>query len=169
MAFSGNFSVTQGVDVTSFTLTDTSTGSDVNLTGRTIYLYQSNGALLGGSTINWPLSDGSTKALTGYLPKDYSLLILVTWESSSPIPGSSYSKSALYTFTGNSNAFAYSLLQQIAALQSITNDNGFEANLAIMNSEIQNAGRASTYGDQGNAQAALDRIYNMIVNAPNYF
>lgn len=169
MAFSGNFSVSQGVDVQSFTLTDTSTGSDSNLTGRTIALYQANGSLLSGATISWPLSDGATKALTGYLPRDYSLLILVTWQSSSPIPGSSYSKSSLYTFTGNSNAFAYGLLQQIAALQSITNDNGFEENLAILNSEIQNAGRASTYGDQGNAQQCLDRIYNMVVNQQFYF
>jgi hypothetical protein len=164
MAFSGNFSASQGVDVKSFTLTDTSSGSDANLTGRTISLYQSDGTLLGSATISWPLSDGSTKALTGYLPRDYSLLILVTWQSSSPIPGSSYSKTALYTFVGNSNTFAYGLLQQIAALQSITNDNGFESNLAVMNSEIQNAGRASTYGDQGAAQQCLDRIYGMIVN-----
>lgn len=169
MAFSADFSVSQGLDVQSFTLTDTSSGSDGNLTGRTIALYQANGSLLGGATINWPLSDGATKALTGYLPRDYSLLILVTWQSSSPIPGSSYSKSAIYTFTGNSNAFAYGLLQQIAALQSITSDNGFEDNLAILNSEIQNAGRASTYGDHGNAQQCLDRIYNMIVNQQFYF
>lgn len=169
MAFSGDFSASQGLDVQSFTLTDTSSGSDGNLTGRTIALYQSNGSLLGGATVSWPLSDGSTKALTGYLPRDYSLLIVVTWQSSSPIPGSSYSKSSLYTFTGNSNAFAYGLLQQIAALQSITSDNGFEEDLAILNSEIQNAGRASTYGDQGNAQQCLDRIYNMIVNQQFYF
>jgi hypothetical protein len=169
MAFSSNFSVSQGVDIQSFTLTDTSSGSDGNLTGRTISLYQSNGSLLSGSTINWPLSDGATKILTGYLLRDYSLLTLVTWQSSSPIPGSSYSKSSLYTFTGNSNAFAYGLLQQIAALQAITSDNGFEENLAILNSEIQNAGRASTYGDQGNAQQCLDRIYNMIVNQQFYF
>lgn len=169
MAFAGNFSLAQGVDVQSFALTDTSTGSDPALTGRTIALYQANGSLLGGGTISWPLSDGATKTLTGYLPRDYSLLVLVTWQSSAPIPGSSYSKSALYTFTGNSNAFAYGLLQQIAALQSITNDNGFEENLAILNSEIQNAGRASTYGDQGNAQQCLDRIYNFITNAQFYF
>lgn len=164
MAFSGNFSVSQGVDVKSFTLTDTSSGSDVNLTGRTIYLYQSDGTLLGGETINWPLSDGSTKALNSYLPRDYAILILVTWQSSSPIPGSTYSKSALYVFTGNSNAFAYGLLQQIAALQAITNDNGFETNLAILNSEIQNANRAAEFGDQGAAQQCLDRIYGMYVN-----
>lgn len=169
MAFSANFSISQGVDVQSFSITDTSSGSDSNLTGRTIALYQSNGSLLGGAVISWPLSDGATKILTGYLPRDYSLLVLGTWQSSAPIPGSSYSKSSLYTFVGNSNAFAYGLLQQIAALQSITNDNGFEENLAILNSEIQNAERASTYGDQGNAQQCLDRIYNMIVNQQFYF
>ncbi len=169
MAFNGNFSVSQGVDVQSFTLTDTSTGSDVNLTGRTIYLYLADGTLLGGGAINWPLSDGSTKTLTGYLPKDYSLNILVTWQSSAPIGGSTYSKAEVVTFTGNSNAFAYGLLQQIAATQSLTSDNDFEANFAILNSEILNAGRASTYGNQGNAQQCLDRIYNMIIKQQFYF
>lgn len=169
MAFSGNFSISQGVDVKSFTLTDTSSGSDGNLTGRTISLFQSDGSLLGGSTINWPLSDGSTKALTNYLPKDYSLLILVTWQSSSPIPGSSYSKSVVNSFTGNSNAFAYGLLQQISANQSITSDAGFKENMDDINRDIRNAVRAAAFGDQGSAQQCLDRIYNMIVNQQFYF
>lgn len=169
MAFAGDISVSQGVDVQSFTITDASTGSDPNLTGRTISLLKIDNTQLSGSTINWPLSDGSTKLISGLLTRDFSLNILVTWASSSPIPGSTYSKNHIVTFTGNSNEFAYGLLQQIAANQSITSDNGFLMNLALVNSDIQNAIRANSYLDQGNAQAALDRIYNFIVNQQFYF
>lgn len=169
MAFSGDFSASQGIDVQSFSLTDISTGSDPNLTGRTISLGLVDNQLLGGATISWPLSDGSTKLISGLLLRDYSLNIWVTWQSSSPIPGSTYSKNHIITFTGNSNQFAYGLLQQIAANQSITNDNGFLMNLALINSDIQNATRATTYADQGSAQAALDRIYYFIVNQNFFF
>lgn len=169
MAFSGDFSVSQGIDVLSFSLSDTSTGSDPALTGRTISLRLVDNQLLGDSTILWPLSDGSTKLISGLLLRDFSLNIGVTWESSSPIPGSSYSKNHIVTFTGNSNQFAYGLLQQIAANQALTNDNGFLDNLFLVNSDIQNAGRATYFLDQGNAQAALDRIYYKIVNQNLFF
>lgn len=169
MAFSGDFSVSQGIDVQSFSLTDTSTGSDPALTGRTISLTLVDNQLLGGGSILWPLSDGSTKLINGLLLRDYSLNIGVTWQSSSPIPGSSYSKNRIVTFTGNSNQFAYGLLQQIAANQGLTNDNGFLYNLFLINSDVNNADRATDFLDQGSAQAALDRIYYKIVNQNTYF
>lgn len=169
MAFAGDFSVSQGVDVQSFTINDTSVGSDPAITGRTISAYLIDAQLLGGSIILWPLSDGSSKLLSGYLPKDYSLSIVVNWQSSSPIPGSTYSKTHIATFTGNSNQFAYGLLQQIAANQYITNDKEFLYNLFLINSDVNNATRANDFLDQGSAQAALDRIYNKIVNKNFYF
>jgi hypothetical protein len=169
VAFSCDFSVSQGLNVQDFQITDTSTGSDSNLTGRTISLFLVDNSLLGGSVINWPLSDGSTKLISGLLTRDFSLNIQVVWASSSPIPSSTYSKNHIVTFTGNSNQFAYGLLQQIAANQSITSDNGFLYNLALVNSDIQNANRANSYADNGNAQAALNRIYNYIVNQQFYF
>lgn|SRR5574341_167391 len=169
MAFDADFSTSQGVDVTSFIITDTSTGSDPNLTTRSISLFKTDGTLLGGSAVAWPLSDGSTKLISGLLTRDYALNIVGTWTSSSPIPGSSYSKAKVVAFTGNSNLFALGLQNQIAALQGITNDNGFETDLAIVNSDILNTERAATYGDQGNAQARLDSIYNKIVHQNFYF
>jgi hypothetical protein len=170
MAFSGNFSVSQGLSVTSFQLQDTSTGSDPALTGRTVYLYEADSSLLTGNTIPWPLSAGSTLILTDVLiPWDFSLNILVTWESSSPIPGSSYSKNQLVTFDGQSNSFAYSLVQQISSNQAITKDTNFLYNLALVNSDILNAMRANDFGDQGAAQECLNRIYNFYVNRNFYF
>lgn len=169
MAFAGDFSVSQGVDVQSFTITDTSTGSDPNLTGRIISLGLVDNQLLGGGAISWPLSDGSSKLISGLLSRDFSINIGVVWASSSPIPGSTYTKNHIITFTGNSNLFAYGLLQQIAANQSITNDNEFLYNLFFINSDIQNADRATSFLDQGSAQSALDRIYYKIVNQNLFF
>jgi len=170
MAFTGNFSISQGLDVTSFILTDSSTGSDPALTGRTISLFEADGSLLGGAAIAWPLSDGATKTLTGILtPWDFALNVLVTWQSSSPIPGSTYSKTEAVAFVGQSNAFAYNLVQQISSNQAITKDTNFLYNLALVNSDILNAQRCSDFGDVGSAQICLNRIYNFYLNRNFYF
>lgn len=170
MAYSLDFSVSQGANVKNIILTDTSTGSDPALTGKTVYLYQTDNTLLGGLPINWPLSAGSTLTISDILvPWDFSLNILVTAQSSSPIPGSSYSKNHLATFTGNSNSFAYSLLQQISSNQAITRDTNYLYNLALVNSDILNAIRANDFGDIGAAQEALNRIYNFYINRSLYF
>lgn len=169
MAFAAHFSATQGSDPTSFNLVDDSTGSDVNLTTRTISLNLANGTLLGGSTIPWTIASGSTKALTGYLPKDYSISITVVWTSSSPIPGSTYTYTALYTFTGNSNTFIYSLIQQLAAQPNLNNDTNFYNNLSRAQTDVDSATQATTYGDQAAAQSELDDLYYLQVNQNNFF
>lgn len=170
MAYSGDFSASQGANILNIILTDTSTGSDPALTGRTVYLYQTDNSLSGGTAIDWPLSSGSTLTISNILiPWDFSWNILVTWQSSSPIPGSTYSKNHIATFTGNSNTFAYSLLQQISSNQGITRDTNYLYNLALVNSDILNALRARDFGDQGASQQALNRIYNFYVNRSFYF
>lgn len=169
MSFTGNFSASQGLNPANFVLTDTSSGSDPALTGRTVYLYEADSTLLGGSPINWPFTDGSTIPINGLLTWDFSLNIVVTWQSSAPIPGSTYTKAQIITFTGNSNDFAYSLVQQISSDQAITRDTDYLYNLALVNSAILNAERANSYGDQGAAQQQLNFIYNYYVNRSFYF
>jgi hypothetical protein len=170
MSYSANFAVSQGLSVTSFTITDTSSGSDPNLTGRTISLFEADGSLLGDAVIQWPLSDGNTKVLTDILiPWDFSVNAVVNWISSSPIPGSTYTKTELVTFTGQSNSFAYSLVQQISSTQAITKNTNYLYNLALLNSDILNANRCNDFGDQGAAQECLNRIYAYYVNRSFYF
>jgi hypothetical protein len=169
MSFSANFSVSQGLNVANFTLTDSSSGSDPALTGRTVYLYEVDNSLLGGSVIDWPLALGSTLSINGLLTRDMALNIVIVWHSSSPIPGSTYTKTEVVAFVGNSNAFAYSLVQQIASNQAITKDANYLYNLALVNSDILNAERCANFSDQGNAQECLNRIYNFVVNQNYYF
>jgi hypothetical protein len=169
MAFNGNFTATVTPDISAILLTDTSTGADANLTGRTVSIYKTDGSLLGGAVINWPIA-ASTLTIPGILPKDYSLSIVVNWISSAPLASpSTYTKTVLSTFTGNSYYFAMGLVQQIAAKQGITNDSQFLANMNIFYTYLDNANLAQTYGNQGNAQENLDFAYGMIVNQNLFF
>lgn len=169
MSFIGAFTITSLVVPGGFTINDTSTGTDSNLTGRQIRLYQADGSLLTGDYINWPLTDGSSKVLN-VLNVDYCLLIVVAWISSSPLPPpSSYSASGLYNFVGNSRQFED---QQIGAIQSnpnILNDTNFYYYLGVLQTEIDNSIQAGSTGQQASAQSALNRIQNLIVNQAKFF
>jgi len=168
MAFNGAISIASLITPGAFVITDASTGSDPNLTGRTISLYQASGDLLNGSTVNWPLSDGSTKTIS--ISVDLCLQIVVQWASSSPLPSpSTYSSSGLYLFRGYSLQF---LDQQIGAIQSnpsILQDTGFYNSLGILQTEIDNAVQAASTGQQASSQAALSRIQYLITHQNNFF
>jgi len=169
MAFNGNFSATQTTDISGFTLLDTSSGSDTNLTDRQVFLYTTSGALLTGSAIDWPIANGPL-VLTGILPIDYSLLIVVNWVSSSPLPSpSTYTLTSVNTFTGNTQNFINGLIQQIAAQQGTTNDNQFLTNMNILYTYLDNAVLAQKYNNQGNAQENLTLALGMINNQNLFF
>lgn len=169
MAFNGNFSVSQTSDVQSFIIQDTSTGSDPNLTGRTISLTLADGSLLGDTTISWPIGEGNTKTIS-LLSRDYSINITVTWQSSSPLPSpSTYTKTALYTFTGNIVTFIYGLIQQLAALPTLANDSLWYDSLSKLQTFVDGATTAGSFDDQTSAQWQLDQAYTLIVNESNYF
>lgn len=168
MAFNGAISVASLISPGNIIITDSSTGSDPNLTGRTISLLQADGTLVGGTTVSWPLSDGSTKEIN--ITVDLCLLILVVWASSSPLPPpSTYSTSGLYLFRGFSLQF---LDQQIGAIQSnpsVLNDTNFQDSLNLLHNEINNAVQAASTGQQSSAQRALSSIQNLIVKQNFYF
>lgn len=169
MSFTASFSITSQIVPGSFVLNDTSSGSDSNLTGRRIYLYQANGELLTGAYINFPLSAGSSITLD-VLSVDYCLLIVVEWVSSSPLPSpSTYSASGLYLFRGYSLQF---LDQQIGAIQSnpsILQDTNFYDSLGRLQTDIDCAIQAASTGQQSSAQAALSRIQYLITNQSKFF
>lgn len=169
MSFVGAFTISSLIVPGGFTINDTSAGTDSNLTGRQIRLYQADGTLLTGSFIDWPLADGSSKTLN-VLSVDYALLIVVAWVSSSPLPPpSAYSASGLFVFVGNSRQFED---QQIGALQSnpgIIQNTSFYNSLGVLQTEIDNAIQAGSTGQQSSAQRALSVIQNMIVNQNKLF
>lgn len=166
MAFAADFVASETSNVSQILLTDTSTGSDAGLTGRTISLFQTNGSLLTGSTIPWAIADNTITL--DVLNKDYSLQILVSWATSAPIGGSTYTKQKLFTSTGNLLAFNFYIIQQLTAQPDIVNNTDYMAALNRLEVEINNAQLAQTYGNQYLAQAALDRGY-YLEQYQNYF
>lgn len=169
MAFNGSYSISSTSVPGSFTLTDTSTGSDSNLTTRHIFLYQADGTLLTGAFINFPYSAGSSVTLN-VLSIDYSLNITVLWLSSSPLaPPSTYSASALYTFIGNTRSFIDGIIAAIQSNTEILNDTQFYNSLGIVQTEVDNAVEAGSTGQQASAQAALSRALYLINNQSKFF
>lgn len=175
MSFNGAFTISQGTDPTSFTLTDISTGSDSGLTDRRIYLFLRDGTTLvppnsANAWIDWPLSVGSSITLTGILARDYSLNIEVAWVSSAPSgPPSTYTQFQLKTFTANLELFDYQLTQLMAANPLLATDNKFLPNKELLRLYIDNANGATNYNDQFNAQLNLDAGNNMQVNQTTFF
>lgn len=170
MAFTGNFSVTQGTDIGAFILTDTSTEWDATITGRTVYPYTVDGELLGGEAVDWPLDAGVGDTLTlDILDKDYSLSIVVVWAVPSPEVGGVYTKTCIATFVGYSNTFIYTIIQQMAASPAIVNDSNYLNSLSSVQTFVDNAKQATAFSDQYNAQSNLDRVYYYEQNQTLYF
>jgi hypothetical protein len=168
MAFNGAIQITSLITPGSFIVQDVSTGSDPNLIGRTLALYQADGTLLNGGTVNFPLSAGAS--ITINISVDLDLLIVATWQSSSPLsPPSTYSASGNYLFRGYSLQF---LDQQIGAIQSNPNvlqDTNFQDSLNLLHNEINNAIQAASTGQQASSQRALSSIQNLILKQNFYF
>ncbi len=174
MAFTASFSVSQGGNANNIVLTDTSSGgSDPNLTGRKIYLTKADGTFLtqtGSSTdyIDWPIANSSI-TLVGILDKDYSLNIVVNWESSNPIVGATYTYSVLYTFTALLELFYYSLTRMQTSNPLLIYDNNYFANKSKLRTYIDSAVNATTYSDQYAAQGSLDKAYDLKDNETTFF
>src|SRR5690349_11738183 len=111
-SFEGDFSVTQD-SINTFSLTDISTGSDPNITGRQIFNFRSDGTTLvlpttpsGQIYIDWLIADTAI-TLNGILKRDYALNIRVDWFSPTPDPAGTYTKTHTVIFTDYSETFLY--------------------------------------------------------------
>ena len=170
MSFAQNFAVSQGSNITTFTLTDTSVGTDVNIVSRRVYLQLYDGTYLvptGTTTdyINWPIVNlaGDTLSLA-VLNQDYGINIRVEWLSNTPTV--LYSKSALYGFSGYSEQFLYQLTtNQAASYPSIIQDTNYYANKMLLRELVDSGNNAiNTGGDINAAQQCYDAAAQMIAN-----
>lgn len=168
MAFAGNFTVSQGSDLSSLTFLDTSTGSDTNITSRRIYPRNSAGVLVlpSGNTsgyIDWPVPLG-TNLTVNLLAKDLALNIQVIWISSSPIGGSTYDITNLGVFTKYTKMFLYNRSEDLAAQESLGNDKGWFGYYNKLQGFVDTAELAATADitDVQDAQTALDMAFHIM-------
>lgn len=174
MAFEGNFVVAQ-LSPSTIQLTDTSTGSDTNLTSRYIYLYTYNNSTIvpSGTTtayIVWDINDTEI-TLDDILDTDYCLNITVVWNSSSPDPSGTYTKNNAYCFKDYNEEFMLALVSETnVALPAIVNSNSFVYNWMQMRLYVEEAKEAiDNASDVMNGQLLLNLANNMRDNQNYYF
>jgi hypothetical protein len=171
MALTPNFTASQNSGLPStVVLTDTSTGSDVTITQRRVYIIQANGTNLvpAGTTtdyIQWSIAN-STISLD-VLAQDSALSILVQWLNVSNVVVQS--KTTSFAFTAYSETFYYGLTQSQVANSNLTASTNWYQNKMMLRVEIDSASQAIIFAsDIFTAQAALNRATYITSNS-NYF
>jgi len=167
-----NFSVAQNILSPSvLTLADTSTGTDVLVTSRRVYLQLANGTYLtptGTTTdyIVWPYADATISL--DVLNQDYAISITVQWLDVSDAV--LYTKTQVYCFTLYSEQFYYYLTQQQAAGNANIQDTNYFTNKMKLRVFIDSANNAVLFAsDIYGAQESLDSAAYMIDNQNDFF
>lgn len=170
-----NFTTSQAVGEPSvITVTDTSTGSDVAIASRRVYLvdYEGNYVVESSNTTTdytpWPLVDTSIDI--DCLTEDMALSVVVTWNDAGGVQ--LYTKTVLTGFTLYNETFYYSLTQGQAAVSQpsyILQDTTYYQNKCKLRSNIDSGNQAiSLGGDITSAQECYD-LATVMVNNQNFF
>jgi hypothetical protein len=165
MAFEPNFSISQQLGTSNIcTFTDTSTGSDSNITGMKIYMRKADDTYLVNGT-NWALN---TQKDIDILYRDYALFVRVDW-----VDGSLdilYTKEYAVDFTAYTSNFINELTQQETAIPNIENTVDYFQSKGQLQTLVSDANRAIQYGgDYKKAQVFLDNAYYIINNQTKFF
>lgn len=173
MSFVENFtgSVSSGAPSTPI-FTDTSTGTNVLITQRRIFLLQADGTYLtGNGAINydpWALADASISL--DVLSQDTALLVTVQWlDVSNTVL---YSKAIAFGFDAFGQNFFYGLTDGQVAITNppITLSTNYYLNKVQFYCYLTSAAQAITYAsDVTKAQIAYDLDQWMISNSNDFF
>ena len=153
------------------TLTDTSTGSDVTIASRRVYLLQANGTFLvpAGTTtdyIVWDLVDTSIDL--DVLSQDTALSITVQWMSG--IQTVVTSKTISFAFTAYNETFYYGLTESQVANSNLSASTNWYQTKLVLRVELDSADQAITFAsDIYSAQAALNRATYISTNQSYFF
>ncbi len=175
MPLTPNFSTSQQAGLPSdVIITDTSTGSDVAIVERRVYLvnYAGEYVVADGTTTDytvWPLAQSSISI--DCLSADTALTVTVDWVDVSGV--TLYTKTVLAGFTLYNETFYYSLTQGQAAVSNpsyILQDTTYFQNKSKLRCLIDSGDQAVTLGyDITSAQTCYDLATFMVTNQNNYF
>lgn len=179
MPLTPNFSSSQTTGEPSIVvLTDTSSGSDINIVNRRVYLVNSEGDYVvpTGTTTDyvvWPIVSGTGDTIDiDCLTEDAALDITVNWVDISGVTVET--KTTLCGFTLTNETFYYSLTQAQASQSQpppmIIQDSNYYTNKMILRVQIDSGNNAITLGnDITTAQNCYDLATYMTNNQDLYF
>jgi hypothetical protein len=153
------------------TLNDTSTGSDVTIASRRVYLLQANGTFLvpAGTTTDyvvWDLVDTSIDL--DVLSQDSALSITVQWMSG--LNTVVTSKTISFAFTAYNETFYYGLTESQVANSNLSASTNWYQSKLVLRVEIDSADQSITFAsDIYSAQAALNRATYISTNQALFF
>jgi hypothetical protein len=175
MPLTPNFSTSQQAGLPSnVIITDTSTGSDLAIVSRRVFLvnYAGEYVVADGTTTNytvWPLAQSSISI--DCLSADAALSVTVNWVNAAGV--TLYTKTSLAGFTLFNLTFYYSLTQGQAAISNpsyILQDNTYFQNKSKLKTLIESGNNAVTLGyDITSAQVCYDLATYMVNNQNNLF
>lgn len=173
MALTPNFSSSESLStLANITFLDTSSGADLTITTRRIYVRLANGNWLttaGESTTSayesWDYADASiTLAL---LTESTTANVTVEWYAGATL---TYTKTILTIWDLYDYVFAFELIQSQTATPNIIQDNNYYQNFFKFITNLWSAEAAVTYGDDlYSSQSALNVNQNLINNESMYF
>lgn len=167
-----NFSGSQNSGTASIcTFVDTSTGSDLAITQRRIYLLQANGTYLveSGTTTDytpWALANSSISL--DVLTRDSALQVRVDWLDVNDVV--LYTKTLSFGFTAYNETFYYGLTQDLVANPSLYASQNWFANKMKLRVYIDSGNQAVSFAsDIASGQLSYDLATEMQTNQNFYF
>lgn len=171
MPFAASFSVSQTLgDPSEITFSDTSTGTDGNITERRIYLRLSDGLFLveSGTATDyetWDILDISDTL--DVLDEDEAIEVTIQWLD---VSGTVlYVSTANYGFTLFNSTFDYQLTQRLSGNPLLINDNNFFELKSELRVAIDSGNDAIAVGDLFGAQQCYIIATNLRLNSQYYF
>ena len=175
MALSVNFTAQQTPGLPGTILfTDTSTGTDVAVTQRRVYIQTAAGnyLVLEGTTTEyeaWGDFPATTElTLTNILDKDYAVRVVCQWLN---VGGTVlYDKTLYYGFTCYNEDFDYELTQAVAGNPLLMSDNNYWGNKNLLRTYIDSGNTAiERSSDTAAAQQCYDLATAMRLNSQYLF
>jgi len=153
------------IDPSAIIAQDISTGSDVAIASRQILLYTVQNAQF-VAAIPWPLA---TNPITiNPLTQDIALNCVINW-----LDGSGnvlYTFSAIQSFTGYGENFAYNLIQTEESSPGILQDTNYQNYVNTLNNYLVSAVRAISVGQSlKNAQLMILKEQYLVTNSNRYY
>lgn len=173
MALTVSFTAQQVIgEPSEILLTDTTTGTDVTITKRRVYLTKVDSNTLvpdGTSTtyVEWNSYPGTTTITIDALDKDYALLITVQWLTVLNVV--TYTDSETVMVSMFNDTFEYALTQAASSNTNLLSSKNYYWNKMKLIVELDSAANAIAFAsDRFNAQACLDRA-TYLRNNPQLF
>ena len=172
MALTTSFTVSQSaLTPSTLTVTDTSTGSDSNVTQRRLYIQDANGNYLvpAGTTTNYIQWVYSSPSITvNVLTQSTAALIRVDWLD--VIDVVKYTLANTYALPEYDKQFLYYLVQLVGLQPTTPADTNYSSNVGLYWTNIVAGINAVTYGNDISAgQSAFDRATYMRLHQAQFF